>query len=179
MDTSRLSSGDTQAAVRALREVTYIPILLLSSAKAAAAALEVGADVCIPPSAEPQALFSQAMALIRRYAFYNSHSPDSKASIIRRGDLEIDLRRYRVTLAGEELHLQRREFRLLAYFARRPGVVLTYDQISAAVWMNESTDGHNINSAVAVLRRELNDNSSTPSYIETIHGVGYRFLPSK
>ena len=45
--------------------------------------------------------------------------------------------------------------------------------------MDEDTDSHNVTVAVAELRRKLNDDKSNPTYIETVHGIGYRFLPSK
>ena len=150
LDASLMDATSAEAIIRVLREITFAPILVLSPRPAAASSLEVGAD------------------------------PDKADSIVfHRGDLVIDLRRYSVTQGGVAVHLQRREFRLLALFARNPGIVLTTERISEAVWMDEDTDSHNVTVAVAELRRKLNDDKSNPTYIETLHGIGYRFLPSK
>ena len=174
------SSNDTQGAVKRLRALTFTPLLVLSTMEAAAPTLEVGADVCIPPDVDNDVLFSQAMALIRRNQIYNCNSTSDTGGIVfHRGDLVVDLRHYRVTQAGEEIHLRRRDFRLLALFMRNPGIVLTPQEISEAVWMNEINYSHNVTAAVAELRRQLNDDSNAPRYIETVHGVGYRFLPTK
>ena len=171
------SSDDTQDAVKRLRVLTFAPLLILSTGEAVAPTLEVGADVCIPPDVDNDVLFSQAMALIRRNQIYNRNSTSETEGIVfHRGDLVVDLRHYRVTLAGEEIHLRRRDFRLLALFVRNPGIVLTPQEISEAVWMNEINYSHNVTAAVAELRRRLDDDSNAPRYIETVHGVGYRFL---
>ena len=171
------SSDDTQDAVKRLRALTFAPLLILSTGEAVAPTLEVGADVCIPPDVDNDVLFSQAMALIRRNQIYNHNSTSETEGIVfHRGDLVVDLRHYRVTLAGEEVHLRRRDFRLLALFVRNPGIVLTPQEISEAVWMNEINYSHNVTAAVAELRRRLDDDSNAPRYIETVHGVGYRFL---
>lgn len=180
LNASSMDAGSAETAIRVLREITFAPILVLSPRPAAASSLEVGADVCMPPETGMDLLKSQAMALIRRNEIYNHYDPDHPDSIVfHRGDLIIDLRRYSVTQGGVSIHLQRREFRLLALFARNPGIVLTTERISEAVWMDEDTDSHNVTVAVAELRRKLNDDKSNPSYIETVHGIGYRFLPSK
>ena len=180
LDASSIETASAEDAIRLLREITFAPILVLSPRPAAASSLEVGADVCMPPATGMDILKSQAMALIRRNEIYNHYDPDKADSIVfHRGDLVIDLRRYSVTQGGAAIHLQRREFRLLALFARNPGIVLTTERISEAVWMDEDADSHNVTVAVAELRRKLNDDKSNPTYIETVHGIGYRFLPSK
>ena len=180
LDASLMDISSAETAIRVLREITFAPILVLSPRPAAAFSLEVGADVCMPPETGMDILKSQAMALIRRNEIYNHYDPDKADSIVfHRGDLVIDLRRYSVTQGGVPIHLQRREFRLLALFARNPGIVLTTERISEAVWMDEDTDSHNVTVAIAELRHKLNDDKSNPTYIETVHGIGYRFLPSK
>lgn len=180
LDASTMEAATAEAAIRVLRNITFAPILVLSPRQAAAFSLEVGADVCMPPETGMDILKSQAMAIIRRNEIYNHYDPDNADSIVfHRGDLVIDLRRYCVTQDGVEIHLQRREFRLLALFARNPGIVLTTERISEAVWMDEGSDGHNVTVAVAELRRKLNDDKNNPTYIETVYGIGYRFLPTK
>ena len=178
LDVSSMSADEVQEAVGKLRSASYIPVLVLTPLDAAPSALEVGADVCMPVAATDYALFAQAMALIRRYTVYNHFDaffPDR--AILYRGDLMIDSMRHRVTVAGKEIMLLPREFRLLAYFARNPGIVLTQEQLGNAIWLGEHVYNRDVMKVVSDLRRKLSDDKETPKYIETLRGVGYRFLP--
>ena len=177
-DALSLSLDDSQEAVSRLRQTTYIPMLVLTPPGVAASALEVGADVCVPQMVSESALFSQAMALIRRHTIYNhfdSFYPDH--AILFHGDLMIDSMRHRVTVAGQETTLLPREFRLLAYFARNPGIVLSQEQLGEAIWLSDHNYNRDVVKVVSDLRRKLHDDKETPKYIETLRGVGYRFLP--
>ena len=111
------------------------------------------------------------------YNHYDISQPD--ASVLHRGELVIDPIRHRLTLAGNEVHLRRREFRLLLYFAENPGIVLTPEKICETVWMTESHYNRDVSAVIAELRKKLKDDPKHPVYIETVHGVGYRFLPHK
>ena len=177
LNASSCTYDNTQEAVSRLRSMTYAPILVLSTLEAAASALEVGADVCIPPDAELHVLFSQAMALIRRYKAYNHYDiADPEAATIYRGDLMIDSKRHLVTQAKQEIQLTPTEFRLLAYLARNPGIVLAPEQIGHAVWLHDQVQDRDVTRVVSALRNKLGDNRAAHRYIETVHGVGYRFL---
>ena len=178
LDALALTVDETQEAVQRLRNITYIPLLVLTSPDAAASTLEVGADVWMPQGVEIHAMFSQAMALIRRYTVFNHFNtfyPD--AAVLYRGNLMIDSIRHRVTVSGQEITLLPREFRLLAYFARNPGLVLTQEQLGHAIWLSEHDYNRDVKKVVSDLRRKLSDISQPPKYIETVHSVGYRFLP--
>lgn len=88
------------------------------------------------------------------------------------GELEIDRRSHRVTLAGEEVALTPKEFDLLALLALDPGAMVSRREILAEVWdphwygTSKTVDVH-----IASLRKKLGD----PAWIETIKGVGFRF----
>jgi two-component system, OmpR family, response regulator RegX3 len=90
---------------------------------------------------------------------------------MRVGDLDVDERARRATLAGRELELTPKEFDLLAALARDPGAALTRRRLLAEVWdtswygSSKTIDVH-----VAALRRKLGD----PGWIETVRGVGFR-----
>ena len=91
----------------------------------------------------------------------------------------IDSARHRVTRNGEEIALLPREFRLLSHFARNPGVILNAEQLGRAIWLSEHNYGRDVTKVVSELRRKLDDDRLTHTYIETIHGVGYRFIPAE
>jgi DNA-binding response OmpR family regulator len=90
---------------------------------------------------------------------------------VRVGDLEVDLRARRVTVAGAEVELTRKEFDLLAMLAADPGALRTRQEILEEVWdahwygPTKTLDVH-----VATLRKKLGD----PALIETVRGVGFR-----
>ena len=118
------------------------------------------------------------MALLRRYIIYDRYDAfDPEASTLYRGDLIIDSKRHRVMKENTQIYLRPREFRLLAYFARNPGIVLTQDQIREAVWLDEADEARDITPVITYLRKKLDDDKERPKYIETVRGVGYRFLP--
>lgn len=179
-DALSLSSDDTQNAIGKLRNITQAPLFVFASVEAFGPALEVGADVCAPPAADKCIIFSQAMALLRRYVVYDRYDiHDPASATVYRGDLMIDSLRHQVKQEGREIVLLPREFRLLAFFARNPGIVLTQDQIRAAIWLSENNFSRDVTPVIAALRQKLHDDKSNPRYIETVHGFGYRFLPDK
>jgi Response regulators consisting of a CheY-like receiver domain and a winged-helix DNA-binding domain len=176
MDASDLNTGDTQDAVSKLRNTTFVPLLVLTSYDAAAPTLDVGADVCMPLTDECCTLFMQAMALIRRFSLYNRYDAyDPETATLYRADLVIDSLHHRVTQGGVEIKLLPREFRLLRHFACNPGIVLTPEKISRAIWLMDQTANRDVTKVISDLRHKLNDSKEEHRYIETVHGVGYRF----
>lgn len=166
-----------------LRKSRPTPIMLLADEwdeDTRTEMLKGGADMCFSAKSAPEAIGAHALALLRRYTQYNRYDiPQPDASVLHRGELLIDPIRHRLTLAGHEVRLRRREFRLLLYFAENPGIVLTPEKICETVWMTESHYNRDVSAVIAELRKKLRDNSKHPVYIETVHGVGYRFLPHK
>ena len=177
-DTASLPPSKAQDAITSLRRLSYAPILALTADEAIERVLEAGADCCLLPQTHRRRTAAYARALIRRYTLYNHYdASEPNSSAIYRGELMIDPLRHRVTLAGEEITLQRREFRLLLYFAKNPGILLTADQICENVWGTEYN--YRVAPIINKLRAKLKDDSRHPIYIETVHGTGYRFLPNE
>lgn len=100
--------------------------------------------------------------------------PGSDRSQVRVGPLEVDVRGCRATLDGALLALTTKELDLLALLASEPGAVVSRQRILREVWDTEwfgptkTVDVH-----VASLRKKLGD----PAWIETVRGVGLRFVP--
>jgi DNA-binding response OmpR family regulator len=87
------------------------------------------------------------------------------------GELTVDLDAHRVTMGEAEISLTRKEYDLLAALARRPGTVVTRDELLADVWHTTwSGNPHTVEVHVAALRGKLGD----PGLIQTVRGVGYR-----
>ncbi len=81
------------------------------------------------------------------------------------------------THAGEELALTRKEFDLLAELARNRGTVVTREDLMSRVWdTNWFGSTKTLDVHVGGLRRKLGDDPSEPTHIETVRGVGFRFV---
>jgi DNA-binding response OmpR family regulator len=87
------------------------------------------------------------------------------------GTHTIDLAAHRVEVAGREVALTRKEYDLLAALCRRPGAVVTRDELLADVWHTTwSGNRHTVEVHVGSLRTKLGD----PRVVQTVRGVGYR-----
>lgn len=174
---AELNSDDVQEMVLRIRRITYAPLVVICAVEALAVTIEVGADVCVPPMVNMHGLFSVALGQARRNeCFSKLDDPEPGDPTLYCGDLIIDSRQHIVTQAGNNLRLQPLEFRLIAYMAKNVGLVLSPEQISPAIWLDDCHTSRDVARVIFTLRRKLNDNTQHPKYIETVHGVGYRFL---
>lgn len=77
---------------------------------------------------------------------------------------------------GEEVRLEPRHVDLLVYLARRPGEVVSAEQILDDVWRGQVVGDNSVYQAMARLRRALGDDAQNPTYIETVPKRGYRLI---
>jgi DNA-binding response OmpR family regulator len=138
--------------------------------------LELGADDCIDKPFNVLELQARAKALLRRSAM---HAPPVEA-VMRFGALTLDRRRRVASLAGKDLALAPREWKLLAFLAAHPRRAFTRTELLDHVW-GQGHDGyeHTVNSHVNRLRTKLGEGRALPRYIHTVWGTGYRFEPAE
>jgi len=169
-----LPGMDGREVCRILRAESDVPIIMLTALSEESdqiVGLEIGADDYIVKPFSPRTLVARVRALLRRV-----QGGVKAPAVIRVGDLEIDSERYTVTLRSEPLHLTPSEFDLLALLARHPGQTMTRQQLmddlygGAASGVDRSVESH-----VKNLRRKL-ESESKMRFIETVYGVGYRFV---
>ena len=83
---------------------------------------------------------------------------------------------YRPRVKGREVRLTATEYNLLRYFLSNPRRVLSKAQILDHVWHYDfGGDANVVETYVSYLRRKLEPDSGRPRYLQTVHGVGYRF----
>jgi two-component system, OmpR family, response regulator len=148
----------------------WAPVLMLSARDAVAdrvAGLDAGADDYMTKPFSFSELFARLRALVRR-------SAGERPAVLRAGDLALDPASRRVTRGDALVELTAKEFALLEYFMRRPGVVLTRSRILEHVWdFGYDGDSNVVDVYVRYLREKV-DRPFRRDSIETIRGSGYR-----
>lgn len=132
------------------------------------AALDYGGDDYITKPILPKVLMSRLKALLRRRG--NSVELTNSQSIIKIGDLEIDLEGYTVKKSGTLIELVKKEFELLSLLANQPGKVFTRNEIFTEVWGHDVIVG---NRTIDVHIRKIREKIGNDT-IKTIKGIGYK-----
>ncbi|MCL1887594.1 MAG: response regulator transcription factor [Kiritimatiellaeota bacterium] len=147
-----------------------IPVIMVSARGEEAdivTGLELGAVDYICKPFRPREVMARVKAGLRRVA-----DERSDAAAVNYLGLRVDPARHAATIDGQPLDLTSGEFRLLLYFAKRPGRVFTRDQIIDAVRGEDySVTDRAVDVQIVGLRRKLGDYGA---YVETVRGVGYR-----
>ena len=132
--------------------------------------LEVGGDDYIRKPFSPRILVARINSIFRRIDQINQ-----KGSFLQYDGLEADTKNYVVTIDGDELHLPRKEFELLAFFMNEPDIIFKRDALLASIWED---DVYVVDRTIDVhINRIRSKLGPYRDWIETIKGVGYRFRP--
>ncbi len=154
---------------RALRRRGYVAIIAVTARaqeRDRIMGLRTGADDYVVKPFGMAELQARIDAVMRRAA--RSATSRGQVSV---GGLTIDLDAHLVNVDGAEISLTRKEFDILAALARRPGSVVSRDELLADVWQTTWTGNpHTVEVHVASLRAKLGD----PGLVQTVRGVGYR-----
>jgi DNA-binding response OmpR family regulator len=134
--------------------------------------LEIGADDYMVKPFGVRELLARIRAVLRRT------SPEDN-KVLEFGQVEVDLTRRIVQRSGRELKLTRAEYNLLTYFLQNPDRVLTRKTILNSVWgYDYCPNTRTVDAHVVRLRQKLEPEAARPRHFLTVHGVGYRFLPT-
>ena len=159
---------------RALRKETSVPIIVVSARGEEidkVVGLEMGADDYLSKPFSPRELVARVRAILRR----SGAEPAVPAKRRTIGELVVDADRREVTMAGAMVRLKPREFDLLWLFARNEGRAFTRDQLIEAVWgFDFEGDPRTVDVHVRRIRRAIGDPAGSPSYLHTVHGLGYK-----
>jgi two-component system response regulator RegX3 len=156
-----------------LRKTSAIPVMIVSARDAdedMILGLGIGADEFVTKPFSPKVLVARVRAMLRR-------TTDMKAgpNSIKFGDYVLDIDGYLLKRAGEKVALSSREFEVLAYLVTHPGKAMTPDTIYGDVWKNQYGDVTAVAVYVQRLRKKIEQDPTSPRFIETVHGMGYRF----
>ncbi|ATO50325.1 response regulator transcription factor [Brevibacillus laterosporus] len=168
---------------RRLRNKTNIPILMLTAKDHEIdkiLGLGIGADDYITKPFSINEVVARVKAIMRRFLLLGSDSSSHENTLITFRGITIDLKKYTVHLAGEEISLTAKEFELLKFFASHPEQVFTKTQLFRNVWNSEYLEDDNtVMVHIRKLRMKIEANPSEPKYIQTVWGIGYKFVGEK
>ncbi|WP_448627355.1 response regulator transcription factor [Geodermatophilus sp. URMC 64] len=159
--------------LRMLRAVSSVPVIVATARDddgSIVSALDAGADDYVLKPFQAGQLEARIRAVLRR-----SGGGETGPAPVTVGDLTVDPRSRRVTLAGRPVELAPKEFDVLAYLAARVGTVVPKRELLREVWQlpyggsDKTVDVH-----LSWLRRKLGESAAEPRLIQTVRGVGVR-----
>ncbi len=162
---------------RRIRARSRVPIIMLTAKVEDADAvtgLSIGADDYVTKPFSPRQLMARVEAVLRRSA--GPDSPVARVLTFDDEDLRIDDGLGSVQKAGRAVSVTPSEFRLLRLLAGNPGRVFSREELIARA-LGDDFDGYDrtIDAHVKNLRQKIETDPRAPRYIQTVHGIGYRF----
>ncbi|GAC1651282.1 MAG: response regulator transcription factor [Ktedonobacteraceae bacterium] len=188
-----LPALDGMEVCRRIRAWARTPILMLTARQGEEdriSGLEIGADDYLVKPFSPRELVSRVKAILRRSASSSQntmkeHEQASEEAEKKHGEelrfdsLVIIIPARRVTIEGQQITLTVKEFDLLVTLASAPDRVFTREALLNQVWgYTYLGDGRTVDVHIGTLRKKLEAVQDAPHYIQTVWGVGYKFVPS-
>lgn len=158
--------------LRSNKKTSSIPVIMLTAKDSeydVVTGLDAGADDYVTKPFGMMALASRIKAVLRRY-----EKPSSKKELLEQGGIRIDENQHTVFAGSRQIFLTVKEFDLLSLLMRNPGNVLTREQLLESIWeISADIESRTVDVHVRTLRQKLGEYES---HIETIRGVGYKFV---
>jgi DNA-binding response OmpR family regulator len=156
-------------------EGAQVPILMLTARSEESdrvTGLDLGADDYMTKPFSVRELMARIRAILRRRSSPAQLPPDASF-----GAVEVDFLRYAAVKSGERVEMTRKEFALLRFLVARSGKVVTRDELLNEVWGYEAYPlSRTVDNHIAGLRAKLEADPAHPQFIQTVHGVGYKFV---
>ncbi|MFN3406437.1 MAG: response regulator transcription factor [Caldimicrobium sp.] len=163
--------------LKELKKISPSISVLLLTAKSSLSdkvmGFELGADDYVAKPFEPLELVARVKALLRKREIFEKRELD----FIQVGDLKIDLKGKRIFKKNTEIFLTPKEWAILTLLLSNPGKVFSREEIKKSIWKDKKIyhwsrvlDVH-----IKHLRNKLEDDPTSPEYILTVHGYGYKF----
>ncbi len=187
-----LPALDGMEVARRIRAWANTPILMLTARQGEddrIAGLELGADDYLVKPFSPRELVSRVKAILRRTSAAQDAAKEQeqasedtapkKGEELHFGSLIVNIPARRVIIASQQVTLTVKEFDLLVTLASAPDRVFTRESLLNQVWgYTYLGDGRTVDVHIGTLRKKLEAIKDAPHYIQTVWGVGYKFVPS-
>ena len=162
---------------RQLRQRSMVPVIMLTAKDAEidkVVGLELGADDYVTKPYSSRELVARVRAVLRR----QGEPEELISNTVQAGPVRMDVERHVVSVEGEHVSLPLKEFELLEMLLRNSGRVLTRGQLIDRVWGSDYVgDTKTLDVHVKRLRSKIEPDPSTPRYLVTVRGLGYKFEP--
>jgi two-component system response regulator RegX3 len=163
---------------RQLRQRSHVPIIMVTARDSEidkVVGLEIGADDYVTKPYSPRELVARIRAVLRRQT---TDVVEVAGGTLAAGPVRMDVERHVVTVDGAPVQLPLKEFELLELLLRNAGRVLTRGQLIDRVWGADYVgDTKTLDVHVKRLRSKIEPEPSTPRYLVTVRGLGYKFEP--
>ncbi len=162
------------------RTTSQTPVMILSAREAdedVILGLGTGADDFVTKPCPPRVLAARARAHLRRSAESRMEDPPVSAGRYRFGPFDFDTEAMYLRKGRLPVSLSSRELGILSLLVSQSGRPLSPQEIYDSVWGKEFGEVGAVGVYIQRLRRKLEEDPSTPYYIQTVHGLGYRFNP--
>ncbi len=162
---------------QAIRQRSPVPIIMLTALDDGMdriKGLELGADDYLVKPFGFRELEAHVRAMLRRV---NLDTGKDRPQRIVAGDITLDLDAHRVLRRGEEVALRQKEYEILTLMMTNLGTVITRERLFDEVWGTDWLgDTRTLDVHMSWLRAKLEDDAAHPIYLQTVRGVGYRFV---
>jgi DNA-binding response OmpR family regulator len=173
----RLPVIDGLEVCRRLRAQSTVPIIMLTALGNEldrVVGLEVGADDYLPKPFSFRELLARIRSMLRRVEL---DQRSSKPASLQVGDLRVDASSRRVFKGEKELQLSAREFELVSLLMSQAGRAVSRDELISKIWGSEwAGDPRTLEVHIRWLRLKIEDDPTTPRFVQTVRGYGYRFI---
>lgn len=170
-----LPDADGTTVLDELRAWSTVPVMILSVRASEAEKvllLDAGANDYVTKPFGIQ----EFLARVRNMLRLSTTTEGADSALYEDGHLRVDLVKRQVSVAGQEVHLTRKEFAILRMLITHSDQVITQTQLLREIWgPTHARDTHYLRNFVGKLRQKLQDDSDEPRYVQTESGVGYRF----
>jgi len=164
------------------RQRRFVPVLMLtarSRSEDVLRGLEAGADDYLPKPFELPILLSRVRGLLRRGEWFRQTADTERPreTLYVCGNRTIDFAQMEVRIGEKHIPLTLLEAELLRYLVQHEGTPVTRESILEEVWgLRDDTDTRAIDNFIVRLRRHIEDDTTRPRHLQTVRGVGYRFV---
>lgn len=160
-----------------IRSSSVVPIIMLTAKDSEidkVLGLELGADDYVTKPYSSRELIARVRAVLRR----QGEVEEQDSGALEGGPVRMDIERHVVTVTGEPVSMPLKEFELLEMLLRNAGRVMTRSQLIDRVWGADYVgDTKTLDVHIKRLRSKVEPDPSSPRYVVTVRGLGYKFEP--
>ncbi|MGX7379828.1 response regulator transcription factor [Bacillus sp. ESY92] len=172
-----LPDGEGYDICKQIRDVSHVPIIFLSAKGEESdkiVGLAIGGDDYITKPFSPKEVAYRVKAQLRRLSYVQ---PSQAEPVIKKGPFELNEQQAELTKNGAAIELTPKELMLMTYFLQHPNRVISKETLYQTVWGEDFFGSDNtVMVHIRRLREKIEHSPSTPEFLVTVKGLGYKFV---